>query len=285
MKKVIVIGILCFILVGCNKSRDKKENIAVVTDQEDIDVDQPTIYSYPLDYILTDWYDGAGNLVWKGISIDERNSLSAKQKKNFLAWWEEYDNSFYDTNSDELLNVSRSVLPREKISLLCREYNNLIPFAVDGREYGLGYEKYNDGFDNRTWKKNFGVSFGLDGEGYIIWIYRNTFGSTPDGMEDGISTLVGKRDVKQIKIEELEIGDICMLTNDTAASYNQYGIVAGENDGNIVVSLCDNVSTPKFSDGGTRLAYIVDDYNVAIGESMPVDFKYFIRLTDLDWGE
>lgn len=294
MRKLLILGIVCVLLGGCtnNKSGTGKNDVAISNienmseeEQEDMNVDQQDISTYPLSNAMSDWYDGAGNLVWSGVSQEELNKFSKEQKENFTQWWEDYIESDYDTDSNEKLTITGNMKPRDRINMICREYNNLIPFAVGGREYGLGYEKYYEGFDNRTWEREFGTTFGLDGEGYLIWIYRNTFGETPAAMEDGLIQMLGRDDVESIEISDLMIGDICMLSDDPNASYNQYGIVAGEYNGHVVVSLCDNVSTPKFSDGSNRLAYIVDEYNVAIGESMPVEFKYFYRISSLDWGE
>lgn len=293
----IFVAVTLMVLSGCGKqsSKNNKEdtiNTEAVVEENDsesneiYEVEQEEYGDDVINNMYSDWYDEAGNLLWSAITPEQASKLSKSEKKNFKEWWDEYSVSYYDTDEDTILKINtEGKSPREYMSALCLEYNGLIPFAIDGREYGKGYDKYNNGFDNRYWKQEYDVAFGLDSEGYLIWLFRNTFGYTPSGMDEGISSMYSKEGVEHVEINELQVGDICMLTDDINASYNMYGVVAGTYQGHIIVSLCDNIGNPKFTDGSTRLAYIVDEYNTAIGESMPIDFKYFFRISSMDWGE
>lgn len=304
MKRKIFLIVLCsYIMIftaACQKKHDTNDTTSTTIDtakefnsngktEEEImeeaageTEDENAAYMEGDSRLMNTWYDNAGNVLWHALTQEEVDNLAKKERERFEDWWKNYSESIFDVEEDTKLKIDlRGKSRREYLTSLCIEYNGLIPFSEGGREYSLGYDKYVEGFDNRYWLKKCGVSFGLDSEGYLIWIFRNTFGYTPLKMEKGIASLY--TDCEQIiDVSSLQVGDICLLSNDPNASYNLFGVVAGERDGHVMVSLCDNTCCELFTNGCTRLAYISYDYNVAFGSSMPVDFKYFCRL-DLDW--
>lgn len=219
-----------------------------------------------------DFYDEEGNLIWKGLTGEEYLNMTEEQKKAFREAMHRYDSEVSDiTVHDELLvETSRSKAHERLMSVAC-EYNELIPYAVYGREWGLGYVKYEEGYNNTSY--NWTGGFGLDGEGYLLWLVRQCFGYTPESLIDGIDT--GK--LSEVHEDSLQIGDIAVEETPEGV---RYGMVVSLEYEYPAMTICDSTRTELFPCGCTHFVFDKGDY---FGVYRPVSFTSYYRIPDVDW--
>ena len=184
-----------------------------------------------------------------------------------------------ETTNDEDVDLFQMGTPtdaKSRLISLCEEYNELIPYGYQGRSWSYGYFKQEDGYENILYD-SCASGLGVDGLGYVIWLYRNSLGHTP-------AELMGVFDfshfTKKISLNDVQIGDFCVTTD----KYEDvcYGIVCGFSpDGHVIVTMCDNSPSDRFPYGCNHLVYVKDDCNSFLGNYAAVDFKIFYRLQDL----
>lgn len=232
------------------------------------------------DYRFIGFKDESGNVIWEGISQVQYESMSSDEQI-------EYDRNYLDTMTQywcgndvvedmdqytKLFDMDSVDDIRHKITQLGKEYNGTIPYSLLGRSYALGFNKQTS-YDNSLYMD--GCGYGLDSEGYVIWFYRNSLGITPEEMIDGISLT---RLQKEIELEELEVGDLCVADIN---GNEVYGIVIGDVDGNQVVSMIDNRITPDYPYGCNHMSYIKSQNDELVGFYPAVDFRKFYRIKEL----
>lgn len=243
----------------------------------------------------TDWGEGTGifstytnddgSVLWRGVSKEEYDNMSAEEKKTVEEEYSMVENKILggtdradlteDTTIEHLL-YNGSVY--ENIASLCLDYNEGIPFSYKGRSYAIGFNLQTEGYDNTEYPV--GSGYGLDGPGYLIWLYRNALGYTPEALKGAFS--YKKLENNRVDYDELQIGDICA----TAATDTNvvYGVVAGFSDGIPIVSVCNNDSTVLFPYGCNHLVYIKSVKDEVLGNYEPIDFTVFYRLDELKEG-
>ena len=153
------------------------------------------------------------------------------------------------------------------------DYMGYIPFADGGRFYGTGYFKSPDGVDNRIQSPA-----GMDSLGYVIWVYRNVFGSCSEKLENPVANL---QEWQQVSVENLQIGDIGMYT-DKAGERNHFGIFVGYDHGIPVFSHCSGLMALKYPCGNDRLSFLKSMTSLYYMGNAPVEFNFFFRL-DVPW--
>lgn len=226
--------------------------------------------------------DKDGNVLWTGVSKTEYDKMTNEQKKEIT---EKYDKAIESVMESGASNDMTEDTPisdmlyngtvYENISSLCADYNEGIPFSYKGRSYEIGFNLQKDGFDNSQYPV--GQGYGLDGLGYLIWMYRNALGYTPEQLKGTFSC--DRLEKNKIAFEDLKIGDICITEKSDKDIV--YGVVAGFYDDNVIVSVCDNEACEKFPYGCNHLVYVKSQNDKVLGNFQPVDFNYFYRLDDL----
>lgn len=164
---------------------------------------------------------------------------------------------------------------KNNLTALTEEYNEKIPFGYRGRSYSYGYFKQESGYKNILYN-NCANGLGLDGLGYVIWLYRNALGHTPQEI---CGTFSVQNLSIPVNITQLTVGDLC-ITGDGMVDAD-YGVVCGFADGHPVVSMCDNVPNMKFTYGCNHLSYIRSEHDEILGSYRAVDFVKFFRLCEL----
>lgn len=219
-----------------------------------------------------DYYDREGNLIWKGITLEEYNSMTPQQEAEFENAMKRFGESTEEiTVYDELLLTDQSS-PAERLLSVSVEYNEQIPYACHGREWGLGHVKYPEGYDNSMFEWNGG--FGLDGQGYVLWLVRQSFGYTPESLYQGIDT----SKLQRVSADDLQAGDICVEETECG---NRYGVAVGEVNERMVVTMCDAVRIDNFPCGSSHFVFDGEAY---FGYYAPVKFTSYYRIPDEDWG-
>lgn len=225
--------------------------------------------------------DKNGKVVWKGISKEKYKNLTAEEQSSIAGKYAKIEEKLNasitkdlteDTPIEDLL-YNGTVY--ENIVSLCMEYNEGIPFSYKGRSYAAGFNLQKGGYDNS--KYPVGEGYGLDGPGYLIWLYRNALGYTPSTFKGGIS--YAKLKNQEIGRTELQIGDICATS--TADTDVVYGVVAGFSKGFPIISVCTNEGSSLFPYGCNHLCYIKDDKDEVLGNYSPINFTVFYRLDEL----
>lgn len=235
------------------------------------------------DFLFSKCYNAAGDLIWDGISEEAFLNLSQKEKDAYLQAYTVFQETVLsdmemvadELSEDTVLQVDSSQSIADRISTLCVEYNKKIPFNDGGRSYAKGFFKQ-DTYDNSAYQP--GNGYGLDSKGYLIWLFRNALGYTPDGLKDGKNI---REHAKPVTQNNLQVGDICFLYEPEATTSNLCGVVAGFLDGDVVVSVCDNYQTEDFPYGSTHFVFIAGQKDSCLDVYPPVHFQAFYRLTDL----
>lgn len=175
----------------------------------------------------------------------------------------------------ELFSFPGVQATKNNLTVLAEEYNEKIPFGYQGRSYSYGYFKQEDGYKNILYD-NCANGLGLDGLGYVIWLYRNAMGHTPQEL---CGTFSLQNFSVPVDVAELAVGDFCITGNGVTDA--DYGVVCGFMDGHPVVTMCDNVPNMKFTYGCNHLSYIRSEHDEIIGSYRAADFVQFFRLNEL----
>lgn len=228
--------------------------------------------------------DNDGNILWEGISEDAYNKMSAKEQKEVTDRYSKVEEKILGHGSKDVsLNEDSKMekllydgTPEENITSLCMKFNEGIPFSKGGRSYETGFDLQTDGFDNSDYPE--GNGYGVDGPGYIIWLFRNALGYTPEDLKGEFSVKSFKQ---EISMDNLKTGDIC-ITGNVGDNDIQMGVVAGFNKEYAVVSTCSNEATEKFPYGCNHLCYIRSQTDDILGNFDSVDFKRFYRIAEME---
>lgn len=176
----------------------------------------------------------------------------------------------------ELFQMGTVSETKSLLIALAEEYNEQIPYGYQGRSWSYGYFKQEAGYENILYD-SCANGLGVDGLGYVIWLYRNALGHTPVELEGEFSISNLKHEVRR---SDAQIGDLC-VTSDKNQDV-RYGVVCGfSKEGHIIVTMCDNVPNMRFKYGCNHLAYIQSDYDMYLGNYASVDFLYFYRLEEM----
>lgn len=221
-----------------------------------------------------DWMDKDGTILWKGLSKKEYEQTSQKERREFQLWYDKYVEETH-TNSTIIPQFDASI--SDYFSELCVTYAGKIPFLEGGREYGLEFVDLTN--YHKTPMDTTSMKIGLDSTGYLIWLYRNTFGFTPKGMNHLYQLYQTEKRISSK--EDLRVGDICMQEQ---GKKNYYGVIAGFIKEEPVVAWCDSQATNLYKNGASKLGYIKKYTNKYLNGTAPGEFRYFFRL-DLDWGD
>lgn len=160
---------------------------------------------------------------------------------------------------------------RKALIELALEYNGYIPFASGGRSFDRGFHKYASGIDNRGRAPE--LQTGLDSWGYILWLFRNTFGTLGDEWLDP-ETFAGT--AAEVEEESLEVGDIGMLRMPEETG-NHYGVCIGFLEGIPVFSHCANIPADRYPLGNSRLSFLSSGTGRYLQGAAPVGFTHFYR--------
>jgi len=163
--------------------------------------------------------------------------------------------------------------PRSRKALIeiALEYNGYIPFASGGRSFEKGFHKYRSGIDNRG--KPPELQTGLDSWGYVMWLFRNTFGEDGD---EWLSPEALSKTAAEVKREDLQVGDIGMLYP-PGENGNHFGVCVGYIDGIPVFSHCANIPAEGYPCGNSRLSCLSAEEDLYMHGSAPVGFTCFFR--------
>lgn len=178
-----------------------------------------------------------------------------------------------------LWNEQAAIEPSEKptywaLTELAVEYNNKIPFVNGGRYGRTGYPVTEDGVDNRYHPE--GSAAGMDSLGYIMWLYRNLFGSYDPRLEDPAAM----HTEASVDLSDLKIGDVGMISLEKEG--NHYGICIGFLNDLAVFSHCDSAPHALYPGGVNRLTYLSLQTDQYLEGQAPENFQYFIR-PDAEW--
>lgn len=207
-------------------------------------------------------------LLFTGCLKDEQLYQSYKTDNNT-------SNNVYN-ESETISSVSVMTSKQYLFSATCLEYNMMVPY-VQGGSAEERLKKYDKGIQEEDLKDEY--FHGVDSEGYVKWLYAKIFNT-----DIIVGTLFSYLEncTKIVDFSTLQIGDICSIEDSTNA--NLYGVVAYINeDGTVIVSLCDSSPNEKFVTGSVRLAYIQSQKNSYYENSMPVNFNVFYR-PNVKWG-
>ena len=188
----------------------------------------------------------------------------------------ESNNKHLEQNGiDEVTPAAAMSKRQQLLSAYCLEYNGVIPYVTDATA-----EEYEMKVNNSKNEVSDIIFSGMDSEGYVKWLYSSIFGENViEGTLDAYLQKCDKIDVS----EGLQVGDICSV--DDGFPGKVYGVVAYvEEDGEVIVSLCDALPSEKFSGGSNRLAYLRVQKNEYLGNSEPTTCNIFYRPA-VDWEE
>lgn len=174
----------------------------------------------------------------------------------------------YDWNEQNTIDASEAPA-YWALTELALEYNNKIPFALGGRYGRTGYPVVDSGIDNRYHPED--SKMGMDSLGYIMWLYRNLFGTYDGQLEDPTSMYTDC----SVSIDELRIGDVGMITLDRDG--NHFGICVGFIEDKAVFSHCDSAPHQLYPGGVNRLTFLASQTDEYLEGQAPTDFLYFVR--------
>ncbi len=160
---------------------------------------------------------------------------------------------------------------RKALIELALRYNGHIPFASGGRSFDKGFHIYAYGIDNRGRAPE--LQTGLDSWGYVLWLFRNTFGTVGEEWLDPKSFAGAASEVEK---ESLEVGDIGMLCG-PGEDENHYGVCVGFLDGVPVFTHCANIFADRYPLGNSRLSFLSGSTDLYLQGSPPVGFTRFFR--------
>ena len=152
-------------------------------------------------------------------------------------------------------------------------YNKKIPFCVGGIDESNtnGYYVSPGGVDN--YKLGEYLKHGMSSQGYVIWLFRNTFSSAPAEFLDLVTAY---KNGNQQTVATLEIGDIGLLTDDPWEA-NHYGVCVGFIDGVPLFSHCGPYPTKDYPMGTTHISFLKSARDSFYNGSAPVEFTCFYR--------
>ncbi len=236
--------------------------------------------------IYNELRDASGQVVWPGISSSDLEQMSDEERDAVYASFREIEETIVnegslsnDLNQDTVLSdLLYHGTVRENITSLCVEFDGLIPFSYQGRSYALGFDKQISGYDNSVYPV--GRGYGLDSFGYVVWVFRNAAGHTPEALKE--PDPFSPATITEISCSELKVGDICSYYDIGTTDGNVLGVVAGFRDGVPVVSMADNRATKEFPYGCNHLAYIESIQDEVLGDYPPEPFTCFYRLSELE---
>lgn len=194
---------------------------------------------------------------------------------DFKMAYQEYERRTSEENEETALDIDKTGTKASRLTNLCHEYNEKIPYAEAEYSFYLGYYMQEDGYDNTPYIKKGQHGSGLCGLGFITWAMRNVLGKTPAALkgrnfEETKASKVGMR--------ELRVGDICKAELAGGSVYGVVSYITSEN--HAIVSFEDSMGTIKFPTGCNHYAYIKAQKDAYIYDYSAVDFTEFYRLKE-----
>lgn len=241
---------------------------AAVNSENMQEIERMEVEPDDLDIMCQDLYDADGNIIWKGISVEEAENPTEELQTEFEKAYKLWEMRSAEANEDVELVIDENLDFEGRLLNLCIDYNESIPYSPDGYSYCLGYFDRTETSDVIT-----GDGGGLCGLGYLTWVFRNCLGYTPDYLA---KNSLHEDKLTPIAVKELQTGDICVYESKHG---NKYGVVVGKAEGHPVVSVCDNVAdSEQFVNGCNHMCYIKSDYDELMGKHLPIDFNKFYRI-------
>ena len=163
---------------------------------------------------------------------------------------------------------------RMEITRLAIRYHHSIPFQDGERYLAAEYPVVKDGVDIRQFPED--AEVGMDSFGYVLWLYRNVFGVTPDGLFSPEDLL------KQSAVpsSELQVGDIGIAADNKGKAH--YGVCIGFYDDLAVFSHCSSIPAERYPGGTTRYSFLSSQTDRFFDGMAPENFTEFYRLS-VDW--
>lgn len=222
-----------------------------------------------------DLYGEDGTLLWKGLEKHQAENANEEDIDKFCEVYGKYCDESEEMTQDTPLPINDSGTARDRLMLLCAQYDRGIPYGADGYSYYKGYFKAEER-DNTPCLRQNSSDGGLCGLGYAIWTYRNVLGKTPSAFRDKKAD-TGR--MSRISLENLQPGDFCIAHDETGT---RYGIVAGEYKECHVVTICDSTPLQGFPAGASHFTYITGETDECLGECFPVPFQEYYRLKEME---
>lgn len=209
---------------------------------------------YEMGEITKEEYDAlmAGEVYDEGLSDEDLQGLSNPEPSEL----------FLDVSevTDRVIHMAETAI----------KYNGYIPFVPNKLEYTKGYVAFN------SFRPEFvdGTFSGMGYEGYIQWLYLNTFGYIPECLYNIATT--GESHVYDVSADELRTGDIGVRKDEETGAYI-YGVCIGEINGKHVFSFQSVRGVGRMFTGCNRIAYLSDETPDYICQTAPVDYDYYFR--------
>lgn len=179
---------------------------------------------------------------------------------------------FMRENEGKPLDLEGIKSSKKTLINLAIEYNESIPFYVGSNDSSMskGYVITADGVDNYKLKD---LAHGMSSKTYIKWIFRNTFSQVSDDFLDLVSFY---NKSEKISLKDIKVGDIGLYSNKYDV-VNHFGVCVGFYENEPIFSHISSSPTKKFPAGTNKLSFLVSSNKGYLGDSSPVDLKYFFR--------
>lgn len=187
-----------------------------------------------------------------------------------------------NTPIEDVLNNEKHT--KDRMIRLAIDSLEAIPFKDGGRDcYYEGFVRYNDVIDNyKLEMTELGdLSHGMDSQGFVIWLYRNTFGICQSDFLDLVKMYNGSS--TKVSSSELQVGDIGLLT-DKEGDPNHFGVCVGFDKDIPVFAHCTGIYKDKLPMGTNIISHLKSASNDYLCGYPPVEFNFFFR-PDVDWEE
>lgn len=153
---------------------------------------------------------------------------------------------------------------------LAIDYDQSIPFVPNKGEL---VEEYSPYMPFRPIDKA-RTSFGMGYQGYIQWLYLNSFGYVPECLWEQ-RKMIQEPDVS---LDELQLGDIGIYMDTEKNSY-RFGVCLGMKDGKHVFTFQSPEGNLGLYTGCNRIAYLASETDEYFCKTKPVEFTRFVRPT------
>lgn len=167
-----------------------------------------------------------------------------------------------------IADVSDVTDRRGEMVRLAIEYNQSIPFVANKGELVEEYYTYMPyrPFDRAT------TSYGMGYQGYIHWLYLNSFGYVPECLWEQRTILLQQEVAK----DELQLGDIGIYV-DTEKNAFRFGVCLGMREGKHVFTFQSPEGNLGLYTGCNRIAYLASETDDYFCKTKPVEFTRFVR--------
>jgi len=192
-------------------------------------------------------------------------------------YYNKYESSVKDTDKIKSVTITSGKGTRGRLVGLAIKSNGHISYNTnDTKEtYDAGYYIYKNGryYNPETNEYRDEEPEGMTDQGYVKWLFRNTFGNTPEGFES-LTELY--KNGEQISSEELEIGDIGMTYEDDRPD-NRYGVFIGYSDSLPIFTYLSPIGDDTMPAGRNYIAVLKSAGETVIDGAYPIDLNYFVH--------